>query len=80
MNETNETQKETTIKSVVDIELLKRIEKLEKQMDISDKERLAELEVKMSKLWGMLVSYTPTKQEKLSKHGKAFGSILLERK
>ncbi len=65
------------IHSVIDSEILKRIDKLEKEMLVSDKERLAELEIKMSKLWGMLVSYTPTKQEKLSKHGKAFGSILL---
>lgn len=35
--------------------------------------RVAELEVKMAKLWGMLTTVTPTGEEKLSKTGKRFG-------
>lgn len=35
--------------------------------------RVAELELKMSKLWALLIDYTPRKQEKLSKFGKKFG-------
>ncbi len=67
-------------KSIIDSEIIKRIKILEEQQSrISDRERIAELEIKISKLWGMLVSYTPTKQEKLSKHGKAFGSMLLQK-
>jgi len=46
---------------------------------LNELERIAELEIKVSKLWGMLVSYTPKGNEKLSKHGKAFGSILLQK-
>jgi len=35
--------------------------------------RVAELEVKMAKLWTMLTTVTPNGQEKLSKAGKRFG-------
>jgi len=35
--------------------------------------RVAELEVKMAKLWTMLTTVTPNGQEKLSKVGKRFG-------
>lgn len=36
--------------------------------------RLADLEVKMVKLWGLLVTSTPNGQDKLTKHGRLFGS------
>lgn len=36
-------------------------------------ERLAELEVKMSKLWALLTTTTPNGQDKLNKYGKLFG-------
>jgi len=35
--------------------------------------RVAELEIKMSKLWELLLTTTPTGQEKLSRFGKRFG-------
>lgn len=35
-------------------------------------ERLAELEVKMSKLWSMLTEKTPTGQDKLNRFGRKF--------
>lgn len=35
--------------------------------------RVADLEVKMSKLWSLLVEQTPRKQDKLSKYGRRFG-------
>lgn len=35
--------------------------------------RVADLEVKMAKLWGLLVEQTPRKQDKLSKYGRRFG-------
>jgi len=35
--------------------------------------RIADLEVKMAKLWGLLVETTPAKKEKLTKYGKMFG-------
>jgi len=66
--------------SIINSEIMKRISKLEEQQSrISDKERIADLEIKMSKLWDLFVSYTPTKQEKLSKAGQRFGSVLLQK-
>lgn len=38
-----------------------------------EKARLADLEVKMAKLWGLLVETTPLGKDKLSKFGKRFG-------
>ncbi len=38
-----------------------------------EKERLADLEVKMSKLWGLLLETTPSGKEKVSKFGRRFG-------
>lgn len=42
-------------------------------------ERLSELEVKMAKLWGLLVRTTPTGKESLSKHGRMFGGAARDR-
>lgn len=36
-------------------------------------ERVADLEVKMAKLWTLLLETTPRGQDKLSKFGKRFG-------
>lgn len=38
-----------------------------------EKARLADLEVKMAKLWGLLIETTPLGKEKLSKFGRRFG-------
>ena len=35
--------------------------------------RIADLEVKMSKLWNLLITQTPRGEDKLSKYGKVFG-------
>ncbi len=35
--------------------------------------RIADLEVKMSKLWSLLTEQTPQNKDKLSKYGKMFG-------
>jgi len=35
--------------------------------------RVADLEVKMSKLWNLLTAQTPNGEDKLSKFGKRFG-------
>lgn len=35
--------------------------------------RIADLEVKMAKLWGLLLETTPNGREKLSRFGKVFG-------
>ena len=35
--------------------------------------RLADVEVKVSKLWTLLTTSTPNGQDKLSKYGKVFG-------
>lgn len=35
--------------------------------------RVADLEVKMAKLWDLLTERTPRKQDKLSKFGRRFG-------
>jgi len=37
-------------------------------------ERIAELEVKIAKLWSMLTEISATGKEKLSKHGRRFGN------
>ena len=37
-----------------------------------DNDRLAELEIKMAKLWDLLTEKTPTGREKVSKFGKGF--------
>ena len=36
-------------------------------------ERIAELEIKIAKLWSMLTEVSPTGREKLSKFGRRFG-------
>lgn len=36
-------------------------------------ERIAELEVKMAKLWGLLLTVTPKGEDKLTRTGKRFG-------
>lgn len=38
-----------------------------------DRERLADLEVKMAKLWGILLETTPKGKDKLTRFGKRFG-------
>lgn len=48
--------------------------RLNKDINPKDtQERLAELEVKMTKLWTLLTTTTPNGQDKLSKYGKMFG-------
>lgn len=57
-------------------ELNKKIEELPLKTPPSTQEfanRVADLEVKMAKLWALLVEYTPRNQEKLSKMGRRFG-------
>lgn len=52
---------------------------LEKKPDKLDKdayERLADLEVKMAKLWGLLVETNAYGKDKLTKHGKFFGGAM----
>lgn len=60
-----------------DIEQLKAsIEELKterKPLEISAYERLADLEVKMSKLWALLVEERQPGRPKLSKFGRLFG-------
>jgi len=41
-------------------------------LSVEENKRLADLEVKMSKLWTMLVEQTPTGKEKLNKFGRNF--------
>jgi len=50
-------------------ELAKKPDKLERDVY----ERLADLEVKMGKLWTLLLEETPNKKTKLSKFGRLFG-------
>ncbi len=38
-------------------------------------ERLADTEVKIARLWGLLVKTTPTGQDRLTKHGRLFGGL-----
>lgn len=38
-----------------------------------EKERLVDLEVKMAKLWSLLLETTPAGKDKLSKFGRRFG-------
>ena len=53
----------------------KELEGLKKRKDISEDtlSRIADLEVKMAKLWALLVETTPMGKEKLSKFGRRFG-------
>lgn len=44
-----------------------------KPMPVDLHERVADVEVKLAKLWGLLVKTSPTGQERLSKHGRMFG-------
>jgi peptidoglycan hydrolase CwlO-like protein len=48
---------------------------LKNRKDISEDtlSRIADLEVKMAKLWALLVETTPMGKEKLSKFGRRFG-------
>ena len=51
-------------------------QQLEKKPDKLEKdayERLADLEVKMAKLWNLLVETTPRGKEKTTKFGRMFG-------
>ena len=38
-------------------------------------ERIAELEIKIAKLWSLLIEVTPTGKERLSKFGRRFGGM-----
>ena len=51
------------------LELEKKPDKLEKDAY----ERLADLEVKMAKLWNLLITQTSTGKEKTTKFGRMFG-------
>lgn len=58
----------------VNQELLKQLEELKKEkIPPKMEERVADLEIKLSKLWSMLIEYTPNNKEKLTKFGKRFG-------
>ena len=68
------------------IEHDKRMEKLAHDIDlliarkpdylsVEEKARLADLEVKMAKLWALLVETTPLGKDKLSKIGRRFGGM-----
>ncbi len=49
-------------------------ERLKRDSNPKDtQERLAELEVKMAKLWSLLTTVTPNGQDKLNRYGKLFG-------
>lgn len=50
-------------------------EELKSQRNLTKEEqsRLADLEVKMAKLWGLLLETTPNGKEKVSKFGRKFG-------
>lgn len=49
------------------------LEKKPEGLTPEEKGRLAELEVKMAKLWSLLTETTPNGREKLSKLGRKFG-------
>jgi len=68
------------LKATMRVEMAEELQKIRIEMDARLKpmpaeyaERLAELEVKLAKLWGLLVKTSPTGQERLTKHGKMFG-------
>jgi hypothetical protein len=42
-------------------------------LTVEEKARIADLEVKMAKLWSLLVEQTPLGKDKLSKFGRRFG-------
>lgn len=61
-------------------EIQQQIEDLGKDLKISKAAqppeyatRIADLEVKMAKLWALLVEVTPSNKEKLTKFGRMFG-------
>ena len=64
------------------IETALKIENLLKSkpdyLSAEEKQRLADLEVKMAKLWTLLIETTPLGKEKLSKFGKRFGGMSKE--
>lgn len=55
-----------------------KLETLKETKTISeqDKDTLAELSIKMAKLWALLLEKTPNGKEKLSKTGKRYGGKL----
>ena len=59
------------VKIAHDIDLL--IARKPDYLSAEEKSRLADLEVKMAKLWSLLVETTPLGKEKLSKIGRRFG-------
>lgn len=58
--------------SKIDFLLVSKPENLTKD----EQSRLADLEVKMAKLWAILLETTPNGKEKASKFGKRFGGQL----
>lgn len=66
--------------------IVEEVQRLRTEMDARLKpmpeqyqERLAEAEVKLAKLWGLLVKTSPTGKEGLSKHGRLFGGAARDR-
>lgn len=60
--------------ATLNVKIAELEERLKKDQNPKDtQERLAELEVKMNKLWTLLTTTTPNGQDKLSKYGKMFG-------
>lgn len=57
----------------LDLKYQKLLETKPDYLSAEEKSRLADLEVKMAKLWSMLVETTPAGKEKLSKFGRRFG-------
>lgn len=62
---------EKLLKLTHEIDLL--IARKPEYLSAEEKGRLADLEVKMAKLWGLLIETTPLGKEKLSKFGRKFG-------
>lgn len=74
-----ESMRERILDLTVKIEaLLIAGEELKQKQNLTKEEnaRLADLEVKMAKLWGILLETTPNGKEKASKFGKRFGGQL----
>lgn len=61
-----------TIKKYKELEDKYRVLELSK-VPQNHEERIAELEIKISKLWSMLTETTVTGKDKLSKFGRRFG-------
>lgn len=53
--------------------------KAQKNLTKDELARLADLEVKMAKLWGILLETTPSGKDKISKFGRKFGGQIKQR-